>query len=135
MSWQQVADAVVTRRVELGMRTRRQLAEKSGLTVKTLGEIERNERTSYDRSTLAVVERALNWTPGTIHAIATGTELIRPGSPSRPNAGGAALVAELALMLDPSSPLSPDDREIIEVMVGRFLEPYRRKLRELRADQ
>lgn len=47
---------------------------------------------------------------------------------------GIELAAEVALMLDPASPLPPDDREIIEVMLDRFLEPYRRKLRELRAE-
>lgn len=47
---------------------------------------------------------------------------------------GNPVVAELALMLDPTSPLSPEDRELIEVMIARFLEPYRRKLRKLRTE-
>lgn len=47
---------------------------------------------------------------------------------------GNAIVAEIALMLDPGSPLPAEDRTLIETMLDRFLEPYRVKLRELRAD-
>lgn len=64
--WVALGRAVLTRRVELGYRTRGQFAEAAGLTIKTLGEIERGERASYDRSTLAQVEKTLQWRPGVI---------------------------------------------------------------------
>lgn len=70
MAWEDVAQAVINRRVELGMRTRQRLADETDLSVKTLGELERAERKSYDPATLAVVEQALKWPSGRIKAIA-----------------------------------------------------------------
>jgi hypothetical protein len=54
------------------------LAEKAELTSKTIGEIERGDRTSYEASTLAAVEQALEWPAGHIRAL-----LFRP-RPSSP---------------------------------------------------
>jgi transcriptional regulator with XRE-family HTH domain len=81
MGWTDVAQAVIARRVELGMKTRQRLAETTGLSVKTLGEIERSVRTSYDPATLAAVEQALRWPVGTITAMASG----RPPGALRPH--------------------------------------------------
>ena len=38
--WQRLADYVVARRVELGMRDRRAFAEATGVTERTLGKLE-----------------------------------------------------------------------------------------------
>lgn len=84
MGWAEVADAVVNRRVELGWRTRREFAEVTGLSVKTLGEIERHERTSYDKSTLAIVEQTLKWSPGTIQSIAANGIAVATPDPAPP---------------------------------------------------
>lgn len=67
--WGRLAKAVVARRVELGMNTRRALSESSGLSTRTLGDIERVRRDSYDAATLARVEQVLEWSPGTVDAI------------------------------------------------------------------
>ncbi len=84
--WLALGRAVLTRRVELGYRTRGQFAEATGLTIKTLGEIERGERGSYDRSTLAQVEQTLQWRPDAIRqAIGSGVTsdgelMVAPGA-------------------------------------------------------
>lgn len=69
MNWQALARAVVSRRVELGMKTRGALAEATGLSARTLGDIERARRTSLSPSTLAKVEQVLGWPEGHIDAL------------------------------------------------------------------
>lgn len=121
IAWASLAEAVVVRRVELGMRTRSNLAKVSGLTVKTLGEIERNERTSYDRSTLATIEHALCWAPGTIRAILSGeTGRLGPAQETSDSTGshvGLSGVARLIDLLDPLGPLPPMARRHLATAV------------------
>ena len=59
--WQRLADYVVARRVELGMRDRRALAAATGITDRTLGKLENGQRVSP--STLGVIENVLGWAP------------------------------------------------------------------------
>lgn len=68
-AWVALGEEVIRRRVELGMRTRRELVEASGISRKTLGQIERGDRESYDRATLAQLEQTLRWPPGQATAI------------------------------------------------------------------
>lgn len=70
--WRRLADYVVARRVELGMRDRRALAEATGVTERTLGKLENGQRISP--STLAMVENRLFWTPGSCRRILAGEE-------------------------------------------------------------
>jgi hypothetical protein len=70
--WQRLADYVVARRVELGMRDRRALAEVTGVTERTLGKLENGQRVSP--STLAMVENRLGWAPGSCRRILAGGE-------------------------------------------------------------
>jgi transcriptional regulator with XRE-family HTH domain len=60
--WRRLADYVVARRVELGMRDRRALAAATGVTDRTLGKLENGQRVSP--STLGVIENVLGWAPG-----------------------------------------------------------------------
>src|SRR5260370_10619542 len=60
--WRRLADYVVARRVELGMRDRRAFAEVTGGTERTLGKLENGQRVSP--STLCMVENPLRWAPG-----------------------------------------------------------------------
>jgi hypothetical protein len=76
--WWRLADYVVARRVELGMRDRRALAEASGVTERTLGKLENGQHVSP--STLAMVENRLGWAPGSCRRILAGGEPIM-GSP------------------------------------------------------
>ena len=70
--WQRLADYVIARRVELGMRDRRALAEATGVTERTLGKLENGQRVSP--STLGMVENRLGWAPGSCRRILAGEE-------------------------------------------------------------
>src|SRR6516164_1715518 len=70
--WQRLADYVVARRVELGLRDRRAFAEASGVTERTLGKLENGQRVSP--STLGMVENRLGWAPGSCRRTLAGEE-------------------------------------------------------------
>lgn len=70
--WRVLGRKVTDRRVELGHRTLRAFAAASGLSTKTLSEIESGKRASYDRATLAQLEQALGWSSGTIGTVLAG---------------------------------------------------------------
>ncbi|HEY3980187.1 MAG TPA: helix-turn-helix transcriptional regulator [Streptosporangiaceae bacterium] len=70
--WQRLADYVVARRVELGIRDRRAFAEATGVTERTLGKLENGQRVSP--STLGMVENKLGWAPGSWRRILAGGE-------------------------------------------------------------
>jgi hypothetical protein len=70
--WLRLADYVVARRVELGMRDRRAFAQATGVTERTLGKLENGQRVSP--STLAMVENRLGWAPGSCRRILAGGE-------------------------------------------------------------
>jgi Helix-turn-helix len=76
--WQRLADYVVARRVELGMRDRRAFAEATGVTERTLGKLENGQHVSP--STLGMVENRLGWAPGSCRRILGGGEP-KAGSP------------------------------------------------------
>jgi len=77
--WQRLADYVVARRVELGMRDRRAFAEATGVTERTLGKLENGQHVSP--STLGMVENRLGWAPGSCRRILAGGEP-KVGSPN-----------------------------------------------------
>jgi len=70
--WIRLADYVVARRVELGMRDRRALAKATGVTDRTLGKLENGQRVSA--STLGVIDNHLGWAPGSCRRILSGGE-------------------------------------------------------------
>jgi transcriptional regulator with XRE-family HTH domain len=70
--WRRLADYIVARRVELGMRDRRALAAATGITDRTLGKLENGQRVSA--STLAVLENELGWAPGSARRVLAGGE-------------------------------------------------------------
>lgn len=70
--WRRLADYVVARRVELGMRDRRALAAATGITDRTLGKLENGQRVSP--STLGVIENRFAWAPGSCRRILAGGE-------------------------------------------------------------
>src|SRR5262249_60742277 len=82
--WQRLADYVVARRVELGMRDRRAFAEATGVTERTLGKLENGQRVSP--STLGMVENHLGWAPGSCRRLLAGGEP-SVNSPGRGHAG------------------------------------------------
>jgi hypothetical protein len=70
--WRRLADYVIARRVELGMRDRRAFAEATGVTDRTLGKLENGQRVSA--STLGIAENRLGWAPGSCRRILAGGE-------------------------------------------------------------
>jgi hypothetical protein len=68
--WRRLADYVIARRVELGLRDRRALAAATSVTDRTLAKLEHGQRVSA--STLGVIENRLGWTPGTCRRILAG---------------------------------------------------------------
>lgn len=132
MGWQELAGAVINRRVELGMRTRKQLADATGMTVKTLGEIERAERTSYDPATLARVEQVLQWEPGTINGLVSQRpEPIRANFAADLPPDAHPALAELAQLLN--SPLPADARATLLADLERVMATARREAADLPA--
>jgi Helix-turn-helix len=75
--WRRLADYVVARRVELGMRDRRALAAATGVTDRTLGKLENGQRVSA--STLGLIENRFGWAPGSCRRILGGGEPLVAG--------------------------------------------------------
>lgn len=122
-AWRAVGNAVINRRVELGMRARGDLAAATGLTVKTLGEIERGERASYSRATLAVVEHALRWPPGKIDTMVAGpSDAFAPASVG--NRVMPPTAVKVAWLLGDDSPLPERDRRTLEATLNKVLEAF-----------
>lgn len=80
--WKNVAHHVVRRRVELGYKSTRQLARAVGITEKTIGRLEAGE--SVRSSTVAAVERQLQWAPGSAEAMLNGGQPIEASAPLDP---------------------------------------------------
>jgi transcriptional regulator with XRE-family HTH domain len=70
--WRRLADYIVARRVELGMRDRHALAAATGISDRTLGKLENGQRVSA--STLALIEKELGWAPGSGRRVLAGAE-------------------------------------------------------------
>lgn len=73
-NWAALGRAATRRRVELGYHTVVAFSTVVGLSTKTLGEVENAKRDSYDPATLARIEQALEWAPGSIHEVLAGGE-------------------------------------------------------------
>src|SRR6266704_1659781 len=70
--WQRLGDYVVARRIALGMRDRRGLADATGVSDRTLGKVETGRRVSA--STLGALDNHLGWAPGSCRQILAGAE-------------------------------------------------------------
>jgi transcriptional regulator with XRE-family HTH domain len=120
--WRRLGAAVIARRVELGYRTREAFAEKAGLTSKTLAEVERGLRASYDPATLAKVERTLRWQPGRVRQILDGPQVIDPAEVARTIARDDFVPTWLIV----NSGLSPADVLRVELLVRQRREEWER---------
>ena len=78
----------------LGYRTLSDLAARTGLGVRTLSDIERGARESYSAETLAAVEAALGWAPGSVRRILDG------GQPTREQDDDLAAILAVWPQLD-----------------------------------
>lgn len=72
--WQRLADLLTARRVELNdaWRNRQQFCRDTGAEYRIVHDLENAKRTNYSGSTLAVIERAYRWQPGSIRAVLEG---------------------------------------------------------------
>lgn len=80
MDWDRLAQAIIDRRAALGYRTREALAAAASVSSRLLADLEKNRRQNYDRITIARVEGALEWEPGTVNTILRGGPY--PGMPT-----------------------------------------------------
>lgn len=105
VDWQRLGQLVIARRIELGYKTREALLTDLGVSLRTLGDIESGRRDKYHRNTLAGLEHALRWLPGSIDAILDGgqpTPDPNPRHSGRP-AGENAHAADSATATRPTS--------------------------------
>jgi len=100
---QSLADAVRTRRVEVGFDTAKGLAEAAGLSVRTLGEIENARRSSYRMATLWTLDSVLGWERGSSQAVLDGGE---PTVSARPPASPVTATAGVGPESGGASPSS-----------------------------
>lgn len=95
-----VGRIVHDRRVERGLMTREALAEATGLTSRTLSDIEVGRRYSYSRSTLTRLEQVLEMKGGSIQAMLDEAAATRAPTP--------ALQPELSTEVAPDEPRTVD---------------------------
>lgn len=104
-----LAEAVVARRVELGMLKTTELAKAAGLSARMLGDVENARRENWSSGARAQIERALEWEVGSIKRTLDGgnpTPLDRtpfatapPGSPASAQSRTWAAMADMAQRL------------------------------------
>jgi transcriptional regulator with XRE-family HTH domain len=86
-AWNRLAEHILNRRIQLGYQKRPALAEASGISLRTLSDIENARRTSYERNTIVALEQTLRWAPGSITAILdNGEPSILAEHPTTPTA-------------------------------------------------
>lgn len=87
-AWKRLGDLLIQRRIELSprYRVRTVFAEETGLHWRMLYDIERGKRANFPDETLAAIEVAYRWQPGSIRAVLAGGEpspVQPPGSDRR----------------------------------------------------
>ena len=73
--WREVGLAVYHRRIELGIETQQELAERAGVSLNTISRLERGVPSKRRNPTWAKIERALGWPEGKIAAMVAGQAL------------------------------------------------------------
>lgn len=107
--WQRLGQRVIARRIALKYRRREDLANAfDGLSLRTLGDIEAGRKQGYHPNTLATLEHALHWEPGSIAALLDGGE-----ATEKPASAGSAVAATPP---NTSAARSSSDEAIARVM-------------------
>lgn len=81
MGWKTLGDYLVRARREGGFASRRAFAEHVGVSIRTLDNLERGARTAYKVDTIAAVEIALHWEPGSVDRVVRGGRPIPQRNP------------------------------------------------------
>lgn len=76
-AWGRLADAVLRRRVRLGL-SQPQLAARAGLALATVNLLENAGRGAYRKATLLKLEQALGWPDGHVEAVLRGDAPVEP---------------------------------------------------------
>ena len=107
-AWESLAEHILNRRIQLGYYKRPAFAEASGISLRTLSDLENARRENYDRNTVAAIEHTLRWAPGSINAILEGGEptdaTADPTPPSAAPTARAASAGDEALIRVMRSP-------------------------------
>lgn len=82
-------------------RSRAAFARASGISTRVLDDVEKGRRTNYSATTLAAIEAALGWAPGTCLRVVQGGRVRRDVDPM------------LVRLLDVWTTLSPDARAML----------------------
>jgi transcriptional regulator with XRE-family HTH domain len=117
-AWARVAQAVVRRRVQLGL-TQEEAAARARLSATTWRLVENEAQTRYRDLTLAGVERALGWAQGSIDAVLRGDEptVAETRDPAPPRIDDDAVVR----LRGKVARLSDEDARAVEALVDRLL--------------
>ena len=102
-AWTRLGDRVAAARVAAGFRTREAFAAHAGISSRTLGDVERGRRESYDPATLAAIEHALGWPSGSVDAMLAEDRESLPAEPPD------ALTANPTLAAFAADPLLDDE--------------------------
>jgi hypothetical protein len=137
--WKRLGDAIVAQRVHLGHRSRESFAKHSRLSSRILTDLERGNRTSYDRATFARLEQALEWAAGSVQAILDGghatTEAeARMAAQALAEQGVDPIAAEVVYVLSPGSPLDQEERDDFRMILDQLLRRYRTIIRQAGQD-
>lgn len=106
--WRRLGEVVAAERGR-HWRSRAAFARVSGVSERVIDDIERGSRANYAPATLASVEAALGWTPGTCLRVVGGGRVRRDVDPS------------LVRLIDSWRRLSPDARAMLVDIAERAL--------------
>ncbi|MFI6310836.1 Scr1 family TA system antitoxin-like transcriptional regulator [Nocardia fusca] len=93
--WERLAEIAVARRNALGLDSRDSLAQATGLSYRTLTDFERGKRKVSD-GTLAIIEQALAWHPGSAREVLRGGDASPLDRSSETGSGPSSWMRSLA---------------------------------------
>lgn len=127
--WERLGDYVLRRRVALKYQTRDDFAKASGISTRTLAEIEKGEREGrFAPKTIAALEHTLGWAPGSATTITNGGEPTLLPTRQEPPAGVPTINPE-ALARVMSSGLSDEAKhQILEMLAAEQRAAERRQI-------
>lgn len=102
--WERVAAKVITDRVRRGYRSMAEFAKAAGLSTSTVDSIEHARKDRYEAATLAALEHALGWAPGSVERVRKGLSPIYDGDP------------DLTALIDVWPKLSPGSRRMLRML-------------------
>lgn len=127
--WHRLANLLVSRRIELGYRQRKEFAKAHGLRYdRLLFDLENAKRTNYESGTIAHFEQLYKWAPGSIQTVLEGGEPVpsdRPQTVSR-----AKPIEEFSneeLLLELSRRIAVTDRRVEDVLRQDVHSPRRER--------